>query len=161
MTSTPRLTAAIAGASLAALLAAGCRGTVSDAASTPAPVVTTPAPAVGAPVTATAKAAPKPSADGSAACYKRPVAPLAAGGIFVRMLVPTLGWQAQELGGGWIWNVTARKCMTSVQMMIAGAPTEAGNCTQVAYVASNPRYDPDATPAKPLKKVIAEAGPGC
>jgi hypothetical protein len=77
------------------------------------------------------------------------------------MLVPTLGWQAQEIGGGWDWNVIAKKCMTSTQMIIAGAPTEAGNCTQVALASSNPGYNPDATPAPPLKHVIAEAGPGC
>jgi hypothetical protein len=155
MTSILKPAAASAAALLAAFLACGCRGV----ASVTAPAATTARAAVA--TTAPPKAAPKPSADGSAACYKRPDVPAASGGIFVRMLVPTLGWQAQELGGGWLWNVTARKCMTSAQMIIAGAPTEAGNCTQVAYASSNPGYDPDATPARPLRKIIAQAGPGC
>ena len=77
------------------------------------------------------------------------------------MLVPTLGWQAQRLGGEWTWNTALHKCLTSVQMMMATAPTEAGNCTQAAYASDNPGYNADATPAGPLKKVIAEAGPGC
>ena len=141
---------------LAAVLA-GCSaisGSTSQA--TPPPAATTAA----APATTAAhaaRAAAKATPDPSAACERRP----ASGDILLRMLVPTLGWQAQRLGGEWSWNATLRKCLTSAEMMIATAPTEAGNCTQVAYASTNPGYNPDATPAPPLKKVIAQAGPGC
>jgi hypothetical protein len=139
-----------------ALAATGCSALATSSTAPPAAATT----AAARPSAAPAKARPAATvkADPSAACYKRPNA---TGDILVRMLVPTLGWQAQRLGGEWTWNVTARQCMTSVQMIIAGAPTEAGNCTQVALAASNPGYDENATPAAPLKKVIAEAGPGC
>lgn len=142
---------------LAAVLA-GCSaisGSTSQAAPPPA-ATTSAAPATTA--AHAARAAAKAAPDPSSACDRRPDA---SGDIFVRMLVPTLGWQAQRLGGGWVWNVTLRKCLTSVQMIIATAPPEAGNCTQVAYASSNPGYNPDGTPAKPLRKVIAQAGPGC
>jgi hypothetical protein len=77
------------------------------------------------------------------------------------MITPGLSPQAQELGGEWDWNHVLNKCETSVQMMISSAPMTAGNCTQVGYVADNPDYDPDATPAAPLKNVVAQAGPAC
>jgi hypothetical protein len=38
---------------------------------------------------------------------------------------------------------------------------EPGNCTQVGYVADNPGYDPNATVATPLTRVVAQAGPAC
>jgi len=37
----------------------------------------------------------------------------------------------------------------------------AGNCTQVGFVSQNPGYNPNATPARPLKSVVAQAGPAC
>lgn len=138
-------------------LLAGCsalNGSTSQAA--PSPVATRSAAPASAAAHA-AKAAAKATSDLSGACENRP----ASGDIFVRMLVPTLGWQAQRLGGEWTWNAATRTCMTSVETMIYTAPTEAGNCTQVAYASSNPGYNADATPAGPLKHVIAEAGPGC
>lgn len=92
------------------------------------------------------------------ACDKRG---LASGDIYVRMITPGLPAQAQELGGEWDWNATLHKCETSVQMMISTAPMTAGNCTQVGYVADNPGYDPNATPAAPLANVVAQAGPAC
>ena len=77
------------------------------------------------------------------------------------MISPGVPAEAQQLGGEWRWDVATGKCLTSVQMMISTAPTSAGNCTQVGYVADNPGYDPNATPAKPLTHVAAQAGPAC
>jgi hypothetical protein len=77
------------------------------------------------------------------------------------MLSPGVQWQAQELGGEWTWDHVTNKCLTSVQSSIATAPTIPGSCTQVGYVDDNPGYDPNATPAKPLKNVVAQAGPAC
>lgn len=94
----------------------------------------------------------------AAACGSRPDA---SGDIYVRMITPGLPAQAQELGGEWGWDYSTGKCLTSVQFMIATAPLTAGNCTQVGYVADNPGYDPNATPARPMKDVAAQAGPAC
>lgn len=52
-------------------------------------------------------------------------------------------------------------CQTSVQEMISASPPGAGTCTQVGYVADNPGYDVNATPARPLENVVAETGPAC
>jgi len=93
-----------------------------------------------------------------AACYKRPNA---SGDIYVRIVTPGVATQAQELGGEWGWDATTGECLTSVQMIIATAPTEPGTCTQVGYVADNPGYDVNATPAAPLPDVADEAGPDC
>jgi hypothetical protein len=46
-------------------------------------------------------------------------------------------------------------------MVLATAPLGTGHCTQVGYVADNPGYDVKATPATPLSKVAAQAGPAC
>ena len=92
------------------------------------------------------------------ACDNRPNA---SGDIYVRMISPGVPAETQQLGGEWRWDVATGKCLTSAQMMIATAPTSAGNCTQVGYVADNPGYDPNATPAKPLTHVAAQAGPAC
>jgi hypothetical protein len=105
-----------------------------------------------------AQTAKKASADAENACYRRPDA---SGDIYVRMITPGLLPQAQELGGEWGWNHILSKCETSVQMMISTAPMTAGNCTQVGYVADNPGYYPNATPAAPLKNVVTQAGPAC
>jgi hypothetical protein len=106
------------------------------------------------------KSSAKPSgtAKAEAACYSR--AP-ASSDIYVRMLSPGIQWTAQELGGGWAWNATLGKCLTSVQMIIATAPMVPGSCTQVGYVADNPDYDPNANVAAPLKQVDTQAGPAC
>jgi hypothetical protein len=125
------------------------------------------APATASPAAAahpSSAARPKPSAAGKAtpkaeaACEKRA---FASGDIYVRMLSPGTQWTAQQLGGEWGWNATLGKCLTSVQMMIATAPTVAGSCTQVGYVADNPGYDPNAAVAAPLMRVVAQAGPAC
>jgi hypothetical protein len=86
---------------------------------------------------------------------------LASGDIYVRMITPGVQAQAQGLGGEWRWDSATNKCLTSVQLVIATAPLTAGSCTQVGYVSDNPGYDPNATPAKPLKHVIGQAGPAC
>ena len=85
----------------------------------------------------------------------------ASGDIYVRMVTPGNSPQSQRLGGEWSWDHRTNKCLTSVQMMVATAPLTAGHCTQVGYVADNPGYDPDASPAAPLTRVAAQAGPAC
>jgi hypothetical protein len=77
------------------------------------------------------------------------------------MVTPGTATEAQELGGEWRWDWTTGKCLTSVQLTIATAPTEPGECTTVGYVADNPGYDVNGTPAPPLPDVADEAGPGC
>jgi hypothetical protein len=103
-------------------------------------------------------AKPKKTADPADTCDNRPAA---SGDIYVRMLMPGSPWVAQELGGEWRWDVAEKKCLTSVQLMIATAPPGPGQCTQVGYVKDNPGYNPDATPATPLKAIAAETGASC
>lgn len=105
-----------------------------------------------------ASATSKAIAKAEHACYKRPPA---SGDIYVRMVTSGVSPQAQQLGGGWVWNHTSNKCLTSVQMVMATAPLSAGNCTQVGYAADNPGYNPNATPAAPLMHVVAQKGPAC
>ena len=132
----------------------------------PVAAVSTPALAVTRLATTKPAARPKASSraarthagDAEAACYARP---MASGDIYVRMITPGESPVAQELGGEWVWNSVSHKCLTSVQMMIATAPQVPGNCTQVGYAADNPGYDPNATPATPLKEVADETGPAC
>jgi hypothetical protein len=88
---------------------------------------------------------------------KRP----ASGDIYVRMQTAGTATVAQQLGGEWVWNVSTGKCLTSVQMMIATAPSVPGACTWVGYVTDNPGYDVNATPAPPLRNVAVAAGPAC
>ena len=87
--------------------------------------------------------------------------PTLSGDIFVRMITPGGPPVAQQLGGEWRWDYTTSTCDTSVQLMIATAPTGPGDCTQVGYVLDNPGYNVNATPAPPLEKVAASAGPAC
>jgi hypothetical protein len=97
-------------------------------------------------------------ANAETACYKRPAA---SGDIYIRLLTRGGSEKAQRIGGGWTWDHTSNKCLTSVQMVMATAPLSTGNCTQVGYVANNPGYDPNASPAAPLAHVAAHAGPAC
>jgi hypothetical protein len=92
------------------------------------------------------------------ACDKRSPA---SGDIYVRTVAPGGSAQAQQLGDRWAWDQTSNKCLTSVQTVLATAPLGTGHCTQVGYVADNPGYDVKATPAAPLSKVAAQAGPAC
>jgi hypothetical protein len=117
---------------------------------------------------ATGKASARPKASRNAKAVRTPdpadacdARPDASGDIYVWMMTPGVPPLAQELGGEGRWNSAARTCQTSVQLIISSAPTTPGNCTQVGYVADNPRYDPNATPARPLKIVAAEIGPAC
>jgi hypothetical protein len=143
----------------AAALAAGTLSLTACGPSSPAAPAAPAGTAPHSPARTAAAASPRPSAKpASDACYRRKPA---SGDIYVRMTVPGLAAQAQELGGEWTWDSTLRKCLTSVQMIIATAPTEAGNCTQAGYVADNPGYDPNATPARRLQNVAAQAGPAC
>jgi hypothetical protein len=108
-----------------------------------------------------AKTPGKPKArtrSAEAACDARG---FASGDIYVRWEDPGVPWTAQELGGEWGWNSMTHTCQTSVQEMISASPPGAGNCTQVGYVADNPGYDVNATPARPLENVVAETGPAC
>jgi len=137
-------------------------------ASTATVSTTAPATTEAATQQATTKAAARPKAsrkaraartpDPAAACDSRPNA---SGDIYVWMKTPGVQPLAQQLGGEWLWNSVTHTCQTSVQLMISSAPQTPGNCTQVGYVADNPGYDPNATPAKPLKVVAAEIGPAC
>jgi hypothetical protein len=106
---------------------------------------------------ARASAAAVASSKAVAACAKRPPA---SGDILVRTVTPGGSPQARQLGDKWAWDRASSKCLTSVQMVLATAPSGAGNCTQVGYVADNPGYDPNAT-AAPLPHVAAHAGPAC
>jgi hypothetical protein len=92
------------------------------------------------------------------ACGKRPAA---SGKIYVRTIASGELPQVQELGGGWGWDSSSNKCVTSVQYVITHASQGTGVCTQVAYVADNPGYHMHSASAPRLKHVVAEAGPGC
>ena len=139
----------IAGAAVAgAVLVSGCAGSGSAAGGAAQ------SGSAGGTSSATANAISAPEN----ACDNRPDA---SGDIYVRMVSPGVPAQAQELGGEWRWNSSLGKCQTSVELMISTAPLSTGNCTQVGYAADNPGYDPNATPAAPLKHVAAQAGPAC
>jgi hypothetical protein len=56
---------------------------------------------------------------------------------------------------------TQSQCGTAIDAVIATASASAGNCTQVAYSASNPGYKLTVSPAPALKKVLASKGPAC
>src|SRR5579862_2975923 len=103
-------------------------------------------------------ASPNATVKAEAVCERRG---LASGDIYVRRLSPGTQWRARERGGEWVWNASLGKCLTSVQMAIATAPLSAGNCTQVGYKGDNPGYDPNATVAAPLMRIVAQAGPAC
>ena len=140
--------------------------TVPAAAVSTTPPAATQQPTVTQQVTTSASARPNASrnakaartADPATACDARPDA---SGDIYVWIKTPGVQPLAQELGGEWRWNSATHTCQTSVQLMLSAAPTSPGNCTQVGYVADNPGYDPDATPAKPLKIIAGEIGPAC
>jgi hypothetical protein len=143
---------------VSALLATGCatgQGTASSAQPT---ATSSPSQPLTASPAKTQQRKPQVRENAADACYARKNA---FGDIFVQMITPGQAPIAQELGGEWTWNSATDKCLTSVQMIISTAPRLPGNCTQVAYAADNPGYNPDRTPAAPLKKVIASAGPAC
>lgn len=158
-----RMRIGITAAAFTAVVAAGCAAPASNAPAahnTPSSATqpTSRTPQQKKIATVREHASARPSAANEAACGSRPAA---SGDIYVYMVTPGSNPVAQRLGGEWIWNVTLHKCLTSVQMMIATAPSGAGFCTEVGYVADNPGYNPNATPARPLSKVAASAPTGC
>ena len=104
-----------------------------------------------------ASASPKGITTARDACNERS----ASADIYVRTVAPGLSPKAKRLGGKWGWDHVTSKCLTSVQYAVATAPLGAGHCTQVGYVADNPGYNANATPAPPLAHVAAQAGPAC
>ncbi len=103
---------------------------------------------------------PTPSAAAStkAECEARPDA---SGDILVRMTTNGQPAVTQQLGGAWTWNTRSHRCDTPVQAVLSTASGNAGSCTQVAYVASNPGYRLTVAPAPPLKKILGAKGPAC
>jgi len=151
------MTLPAAAASAAVVVLAGC-GSASPA---PRAVAKVSAAGVQPDLHATSPATARTKAKGKDAvsrCFARPAS---TGDIFVRMITPGQQAVAQELGGEWVWNSTTHSCMTSTRMAIATAPTGSGFCTQVGLVSDNPGYDPNATPARPLRAVAASAGGSC
>jgi hypothetical protein len=140
---------------IAAILVIGIiAGAVNGSGKSAKPVAATTSSSAASSASATLDAAAK-AAD---ACSKRPPA---SGEIYVRTVASGGSPQAQRLGGGWAWDHTSNKCLTSAQMVIATAPLSSGDCTQVGYVADNPGYDPNAASAAALTHVAAHAGPAC
>ena len=91
-------------------------------------------------------------------CQDRPDS---SGDILVRMTTNGQPAATQQLGGAWSWDTKTSTCETAVDAVIATAPANAGNCTQVAYAASNPGYKLTVSPAPALKKVLTSKGPAC
>jgi hypothetical protein len=145
------------------LLVSGCSGGGSVSVGSAQPASTAAATTVASSkAAANAGAAPTASSKAVSAAQKGCGARATTSGrIYVRMILPGQTPIAQELGGERVWNRTLRKCLTSVQMIIAAAPKIAGSCTQVGYVADNPGYDANAAVAAPLKRVVAQSGPAC
>jgi len=150
-----RILSAVLAAAVLAL--AGCASGSTTASSDPAP--SAPAVTHGAYVKlkgiSTARAycchpaTPKPSPSSAKACPSAP-------DIFVWMRTPGVPDYAQRLGG-----IDQQNCESSFKTLAASAPTTPGSCTQGAWVSDNPGYDPDATPAKRLKRVQFSVGPDC
>jgi hypothetical protein len=103
-------------------------------------------------------ASPMPAGTTQSACEKRPDA---SGDILVRIITNGQPAVTQQMGGAWSWNTRTHACDTPVQAVISTASGNAGNCTQVAYVSSNPGYRLTVSPAPALKKVVAAKGPAC
>jgi len=123
-----------------------------QAATTTAP---SPAPASASAIKAKAARAAAAVNAKATACSNRPH----AGDIYVRQVIPGEPPAAQALGGGFVWDYSTSTCDSTTQLSMQTALGDPGTCTQVASVASNPGYDPDAAP--PLRGVVAEAGPAC
>ena len=110
------------------------------------------APAATSAATAAAStAASSPAAEASPACTLKTTFDY-----IVRDTEPGLPASAQEIG-----NVDLGNCTPSLGDFAAGAGQAQGECETIALASANPGYDVNATPAKPLRKVIESAGPGC
>jgi hypothetical protein len=91
-------------------------------------------------------------------CQARPDA---SGDILVRTTTNGQPATTQQLGGAWSWDAKTSTCETPVEAVISTASPNAGNCTEVAYSASNPGYKLTVSPAPALKNVLASKGPAC
>jgi hypothetical protein len=73
-----------------------------------------------------------------------------------RWVTPKLPANAVVVG-----DVDLAHCARTVDTFIAGVPSGPGYCVQIARAADNPRYNAEAKPAAPLRKVMAQAGAAC
>jgi hypothetical protein len=154
-----------AGLAVTAVALAGCGGSSNTdrpaAAVSSAPRATAAGSGAGAATGAAAgagSASPLPRATTQSQCQGRPDS---SGDILVRITTNGQPAATQQMGGAWSWNTKTSTCQTAVDAVIATASASAGNCTQVAYSASNPGYKLTVTPAPALKKVLASKGPAC
>ena len=139
----------IAWVTLGLLAAAGCGGRTTSA--TPKPPATSQAtevPTAGA-------STPDPAV---AACDAKPSN---YPDILVREKDPTRPYAAQQLGGNYAYNYRTNKCEDGVTYALSTVADLPGYCVQVAEASDNPGYNPDASPAPRLKKVVASKGSAC
>jgi len=125
----------------------------------PTPVSTRPSPQPSTAAPATSKPATTPRVTTAPPATTTPAAACTlpdTQDVLVRYIVPGLQANAQELG-----EVFLAQCESTLDYIAQTAPTGDGYCTQVAWVADNPGYNPDAVPAPPLKKVIEAIGGSC
>jgi hypothetical protein len=144
-----------AGLAVTAVALAGCGGSSNTDRPAAAVSSATRATVAGA---GAATASPLPRATTQSQCQARPDS---SGDILVRMTTNGQPAATQQMGGAWSWNTKTSTCETAVDAVIATASAGAGNCTQVAYSASNPGYKLTVSPAPALKKVLASKGPAC
>jgi hypothetical protein len=143
-----------AGLAVTAVVLAGCGGT----SNTDRPAAATSSAAGSAGPTGTVSATPQVRASTQSQCEARRDS---SGDILVRMTTNGQPAVTQQLGGEWSWDTKTSTCQTPVQAVISTASANAGNCTEVAYAASNPGYKITVSPAPPLKKVVVSKGPAC
>ena len=74
----------------------------------------------------------------------------------VRTTQPGVPASALEIG-----NVDLANCTPALADFAATAGQAAGECTTIARARANPGYDVSAVPARPLRRVLMRAGPGC
>jgi hypothetical protein len=146
-----------AGLAVTAVVLAGCGGTSNTDRPAAATGSAGPAASAAGPA-ATATASPLPRASTQSQCEAQRDS---SADILVRMTTNGQPAVTQQLGGAWIWDAKTSTCQTPVEAVISAASANAGNCTEVAYAASNPGYKLTVSPAPPLKKVVASKGPAC
>jgi hypothetical protein len=123
-------------------------GAIGNALSKPAPAAKTTS---AAPPSAAAPAASSSPAASPSSCKLKTTFDY-----IVRDRQPGLQASAQQLG-----NVNYSDCTPTLDDFAQTAGQAQGECTTIALASANPGYNADATPARPLRKVIDEAGPGC
>jgi hypothetical protein len=151
----------VAGLALAAVALAGCSGTASTDRPAASSSTTPASSAGGAGATGGAggtTASPLPRATTESQCEARPDS---SGDILVRITTNGQPAATQQMGGAWNWDAKTKSCNTAVEAVMLTASGHAGNCTQVAFASTNPGYQLTASPAPPLKKVLAAKGPAC